>query len=434
MTGDKNKTQNNNPADKNTDQKSETNKDAKPSPVVEKATEKKPVKKTAANKKGGSLLVLILLFIILAALTVGGYFAWQYWNEYSSKQEQRIQALESVTAKQSSQVETLSAQQNEQSQDQGELFNAIKSSQEAIQQRLDSHTQRIRALAGTSRDDWLLAEARYLLRLANQRLLVERGTDGARALLESADNILQSVDDSGVMPVRSAIANEVIALKLAKTVDRQGLYLRLSALKQQIQALPLIPFRTQDNEQSIGTADDTSTTLETNEDNPWYYAIWNSIEHTFGNLDRFVQIRDHDEAPELLISEAQQLQTINHLMLMFEQAQFALLHEEEMIYRNSLEEAINWWTNYYSHYNEYEVLRSEMRELQHVNVIQVLPDISRSSELLTDYIERFHKLNTAEASNTSTAPTPAPEPKTNTEVTTDTIPANADSPVEEPQS
>jgi len=394
MTGDKNKEQDKNSkgeitkgADTHPQTPTSVNETKSDGPKAQSSSEKKP-----AKKKGGSFIIWLVLFIVLAALAVGGYFAWQLWTQYTTAQEQRIQALESATAEQSSEVQTLSSQQNEQSQDQSELLNSIKASQEAIQQRLDSHTQRIRALAGTSRDDWLLAEARYLLRLANQRLLVERGTDGARALLESADTILLSVDDDSVMPVRSAIANEVIALKLAETIDRQGLYLRLSAIKQQIQALPLIPFRP-DNEEPSTSPTGSLQTPES--DRTWYDPVWNSIKSVFGNLDRFIQIRDHDQAPELLISETQQLQTINHLMLMFEQAQFALLHEEEMIYRNSLEEAINGWTNYYSHYNEYEVLRNEMRDLQTANIIQVLPNISRSSELLTDYIERFHKLNTA---------------------------------------
>ena len=41
-----------------------------------------------------------------------------------------------------------------------------------LPQRLDSHNKRLLSLSSTSREDWLLAEAEYLLRLANQRLLM----------------------------------------------------------------------------------------------------------------------------------------------------------------------------------------------------------------------------------------------------------------------
>src|SRR5690606_8016466 len=49
-----------------------------------------------------------------------------------------------------------------------------------LQVTLNGQQERLRALSTTTREDWLLAEAQYLLRLANQRILTER--DGANAL------------------------------------------------------------------------------------------------------------------------------------------------------------------------------------------------------------------------------------------------------------
>ena len=45
------------------------------------------------------------------------------------------------------------------------------------------------------RDDWLLAEAQYLLRMANQRLIMANDVGAAQALLGSADTILLELDD-----------------------------------------------------------------------------------------------------------------------------------------------------------------------------------------------------------------------------------------------
>jgi uroporphyrin-3 C-methyltransferase len=227
----------------------------------------------------------------------------------------------------------------------------------------------------------------------------------------------------------------VIALKLAKTIDRQGLYLELAAIKQQIQVLPLIPFRPNTRETEATATPIQKPSLET----PWYDSVWNSIKNAFGNIDRFVQVRDLDQAPELLFSEKRQLRTINHLTLMLEQAQFALLHEEEMIYRNSLEEAVKWWDNYYSHYSEHEIIRSEIKNLQKETIIQTLPDISRSSELLTDYIERFHKLNNTTLPSTTNSskpqvPTPLDNANTRPNVSPETNPITNEAISQEPQS
>ena len=47
------------------------------------------------------------------------------------------------------------------------------------------------ALVGTTSQDWLMAEVEYLLRLANQRVLMERDPQGAIALLRAADDIVR---------------------------------------------------------------------------------------------------------------------------------------------------------------------------------------------------------------------------------------------------
>ena len=348
-------------------------------------------------------VTLILLLLLMIGLAASAFYGLKFWQSYTATQEQRFAVLESKNSEQLLKINAISQQQSSKSSDQSKFLSTIKKDQDTLQtqinQRLDSHTERLRALAGTSRSDWLLAEARYLLRLASQRLLVENSTVGAQALLQSADDILLSIDDPELLPARSAIAAEMIALRLAKAVDRPGIYLQLSALKSQIQALPLIPFRPQSKFTNIevAIADDVST--------QWYAHILTSLKSVLNELKGFVQIRQHDQAPDLLISEQQQLQIINNLMLMLEQAQYSLLHEEELIYRASLEKAKKWWKSYYSHYSEYEVVNHELNKLLNKDVTQVIPTINRSNKLLTDYIDRFHKLN---GENKSAASKPVP--------------------------
>jgi uncharacterized protein HemX len=73
----------------------------------------------------------------------------------------------------------------------------------------------------------------------------------------------------------------------------------------------------------------------------------------------------------------------------------------------TLEKAKKWWKSYYSHYSEYEVVNHELNKLLNKDVTQVIPIINRSNKLLTDYIDRFHKLNGENKSAVSNAvPTP----------------------------
>jgi len=354
--------------------------------------------------KKGFLFLLLLIFLLIAGLGVGAYFGWQEYQQ----QIERLAALENSTSQQSQNQEKLLSQVNEQQSEwageqQGQL-KALQDAQVILQQRLDSHSARIQGLAGTSRQDWLLAEVRYLLRLANQRLLVEQSTIGAQGLLEAADNILQSIDDNGLLPVRDALAKELIALKIADTVDKEGLYLTISALKEQIQALPLIPFlKEEDNTETITLLDETEANQS---DLKWHQKITVSIKNALANVSNLIQIRKHDTAPELLISEQQQYQVVNHLTLMLEQAQYALLHEKKDIYRDSLSKAEQWWSTYYGHYREHETIKNEITRLKQQAITQTLPDISRSSKLISEYIEQFHQTdrsttvnNTSETNN-----------------------------------
>jgi uroporphyrin-3 C-methyltransferase len=346
-----------------------------------------------------SSIALMIVLLLIIGLAVGAFYGLRFWENHSTQQEQRLLAIESNNNQQLEKINALGQEQANKNAEQADFLNTIKKEQSALQaqinQRLDSHTERLRALAGTSRNDWLLAEARYLLRLASQRLLVENSTVGAQALLQSADDILLSIDDAELLPARSAIAAEMIALRLAKAVDRPGIYLQLSALKDEIQALPLIPNRPKNATPrvEVSIADDAPE--------KWYFQAIQSLKTLFNELKGFVQIRHHDQAPELLISEQQQLQIINNLMLMLEQAQYSLLHEEELIYQASLEKAKQWWKSYYSHYSEYEVINHEINKLLNKEIIQKIPTINRSTKLLTDYIDQFHKLNNESKSTTN---------------------------------
>lgn len=384
----------------------------KPEPAIESTPEDTPSKLEEEKSGGKGFLFLLLIFILLlAVLAAGGYFGWQ---EYQ-KQIARLEVLEGNAAEQMVNQQALTKQLNVEQQQwldeqktlQTEQFQSLQEAQVLLQQRLDSHSARIQGLAGTSRQDWLLAEVRYLLRLANQRLLVEQNTLGAQGLLEAADNILKTIDDNGLLPVRDAVAKELIALKIADTIDKEGLYLKISAVKEQIQTLPLIPFLQEDKTAEAVKIFEENESVDV--ERAWYQVMLDSIKSAFTDMSQLIQIRQHDTAPELLISEQQQYQVVNHLTLMLEQAQYALLHEKKGIYRDSFSKAQEWWSIYYAHYNEYEVVKGELTNLKQQAITQTLPDISRSSRLISEYIEQFHQINSSTTVTTEPEETPVEE-------------------------
>lgn len=372
-------------------------------PAGEHTESRQSSPKSATNRSFSLKFLLLLAVVLLVIIVAGVHLAWQQWQI----QQQRLEVLETEAAKQSSLLRKLSLAQADQLTDHTARLNTLSGNQQQIQQRLDSYASRVRALAGTSRDDWLLAEARYLVRLASQRLLVERSTGRAQALLESADRILQAVEDPGIQSVRDTLANDIIALKLVEPVDRQGLYARLSAVKAQLRSLSFIPMgpgvSAEELPETVGSVARQPSAAGAPEDEPppgvWYQALWQSVKKStktaLGKLSENVRIEYHDSIPEPWLPGEQQARLLNSLLLMVEQAKFAMLHEEAEIYHLSLQQAGDWWQAHFTHYPEYEVIHRELQQLQQATIIQAVPSISGSIAVLTDYIDRFHRLNKA---------------------------------------
>ena len=349
--------------------------------------------------KGTAFLTLALLFVIAA---IGG-LVWYGWVYYLQPQKQRIQLLEESVNRQLELSNHLNNQQqsaNKARTATEKLLDSLNDSQQLVEQRLESHSNRLRDLSGTSRDDWMLAEAKYLLRLASQRLLMERGTVGAQALLKSADEILTAIDDADLFIVRQAVAKDLMALKLAPTVDREGIYLQLAALIDAVEKLPVIPLSSQ--RQLISSAERAESEHIVDNDSEWHSRLWSELRDTFVNLGQFIRIRHHDKPPEPLLSDEHKYYLAHNLRLMLEQSQSALLREQSEVYWQSLEQAKRWLNQYYVHYANKDILVEEINQLQQKQVVQSLPDISGSLEQLTDYIDRYHKLTPEKPANSAT--------------------------------
>ncbi|MDF5295470.1 uroporphyrinogen-III C-methyltransferase, partial [Vibrio parahaemolyticus] len=92
---------------------------------------------------------------------------------------------------------------------------------------------------GRRPNDWLLAEADYLVKLAGRKLFLEHDVESATQLMESADQRIAALNDPSLVKLRKAMANDITKLRTIPLIDRDGLVLRLTALQQQVDKLPL---------------------------------------------------------------------------------------------------------------------------------------------------------------------------------------------------
>src|SRR5690606_13583940 len=109
---------------------------------------------------------------------------------------------------------------------QGQTIQQLEQQLAALQRNVTPQGNRLSQLGNASREDWQLAEADYLLRLANQRLMLEQDSRAALGLLQQVDTIVRDGDLPHLYGVRQQLARDITELKLAENVDREGIYLR----------------------------------------------------------------------------------------------------------------------------------------------------------------------------------------------------------------
>jgi len=356
------------------------------------------------QSRGQPVLMLVLVLIVAAAAGVG-YWLWQQLQQ----RENQVEVLSAQIADARGQIESIQTRIQEQvgqqltanqtraearEQELRQRVAEMEQDQTQLRQQVDGQQQRLASLSTTSREDWLLAEAEYLLKIANQRVLMERSTDNTVALLRSADERLQQASegtgDAELFAIRKALSRDLAALEQVEPLDKEGLYLRLYALADNVGELPRMQLA------EFGQEGDTGSPLAQDAlERGWADRIWQGLRDLVGSLDRFVRI-DDVEAPAkpLVDSYATRLAALN-VELLLEQAQLALLQEEATIYQHSLQQAQELLKNYYVESDQNTRLQSALDELAGVDVAPELPDISASLTLLRDYLRQLHRVQPA---------------------------------------
>ena len=330
---------------------------------------------TASGKRGNGaklgLLALILVVLLAIAVAIAGYLGWQKIQQQQSQLSQ--------VGSNSTTLDQLESKVGELDQNRQQNLRMMRGEFDQYRQSLDNTLDKVlKELAQQQQADpreWLHAEAEYLLRLANQRLQLERDVEGAKALLNAADARLREADNPALVPIRRAIQSELASLDSVPVIDRTGLYLALMAQQEQLARLPL----KQDIEEIAAGEGDTKPT-----------GGWRQQLATLGSeLKDLVTVRRHDQPLEALITPQQESYLRQNVRLLLEQAQLALLKSEPKLYQASLDKAIELVEGYYATDND-GVTNSidRLKSLRGNEVRPELPDISESSQLLKRFIEQ----------------------------------------------
>ncbi|WP_279488508.1 uroporphyrinogen-III C-methyltransferase [Aeromonas veronii] len=289
----------------------------------------KPQPTAAVNgSKSRSGAVLGGVAILLALSLTGGLYLHGHKNAVAQQAE--LAQLKQQLASALSKIDQTSSKDAEQ-------LAALDQTQQRLQGEMQGLQNRVLDLNDKRPNDWMLAESEYLVRMAGRKLWLEHDLVSAITLLGNADEHIAALNDPSLMPIRKALAEDIAKLKGMPRIDREGLTLKLAALSDQIELLPLstvsMPEAKAEPDQAVSTNPDE---WESNLKKNW-------VKFT----ENFVTIRRRDGAVEALLSPQQEIFLRENLKTKLLQAQLSVYREQQALYEDSLDKAQRWLTQYF---------------------------------------------------------------------------------------
>lgn len=323
--------------------------------------------------KGAALATLALL----VALGAAGFSGWQWFNEEARAQRK---APAAPAPDLSAELQPLQQQQQADSQRLQQLerelatlprADALEDTRSALRKMQASQqafTLRFESAFGNTRQDWRLAEAEHLLRMASLRLSALQDLNSARHLIEAADQILMEQDDPAAYAARDTLAKALADIRALPTLDRAGLFMRLGALQGQVGQLEqLLP------------AFDTQVAKDSSID----WSRWLDKASSYIRIDL-----NSDEKIQPLLASQEVTHIRLALGLALEQAQWAALNGEQEVYQQAVQQALALLEHYFAaDHTAASALRSQLQELADAKVSLQMPDINPALVALQAYIQ-----------------------------------------------
>ncbi|NOH69012.1 uroporphyrinogen-III C-methyltransferase [Vibrio rotiferianus] len=317
-------------AEKDTPKKESESSKAESKPA-EPTKQKEPSKGEFEEKQGKRGVKLGTVAIVLS-LIFGGGLTYKMLEQQSEYQTQIAQLQNQLKQAQSAMKQELSQVKQETIEKATTVTHKAEVVLGQQQKSIESLQLAVADVKGRRPNDWLLAEADYLVKLAGRKLFLEHDVESATQLMESADQRIAALNDPSLVGLRKAMANDITKLRVVPLVDRDGLVLRLTALQQQVDKLPLanalLPEAAAVEKQEV--SEDIAN---------WQDNLMTSLKDFSENFITF-RTRDGNVIP--LLSPQQHFYLKENIKAKLETAIKAVYQEQGEIYTTSLETADKW--------------------------------------------------------------------------------------------
>ncbi|MCK8065943.1 MULTISPECIES: uroporphyrinogen-III C-methyltransferase [Vibrio] len=368
-------------AEKSTSQQDAAPKKEQPK-VAECPKTAEPAKVEFEEKQGKRGVKLGTVAIILSII-FGGGLAYKLHQQQADYQAQIAQLKSQLESTQASMKQELSRVQEETIEKATTVTHKAEVVLGQQQKSIESLQLAVADVKGRRPNDWLLAEADYLVKLAGRKLFLEHDVESATQLMESADQRIAALNDPSLVKLRKAMANDITKLRTIPLIDRDGLVLRLTALQQQVDKLPLA-------NALLPEAEAVENTEVSEDIANWQDNLMTSLKDFSENFITF-RTRDGNVIP--LLSPEQHFYLKENIKAKLETAIKAVYQEQGEIYTTSLKTADKWALAFFNQDdNSVKEFNKTVNQLSQQNIQVEYPTKLQSQSQLSDVIrERLRR-------------------------------------------
>lgn len=315
-----------------------------------------------SNRK--AILYFILLLIILL-LSAEGIFFWQEIKAskeiiYGLRDSQKKEILNNTEkfGEIESRLQNLDIQQ----QKQAELLNNFSKPERK------------------TGEDWSLAEVEHLLIIALHQVMIEKNIETAITALQSADDRLKDMDDTGLYQVRQQIGKDINSLKSVHVADISGMAIFLADMIGRVEDMPLKKLSVQGQDEQA----DNNNLSEEQAD--WPGTLKKLIAKIWQDLKSMVVIKHRDQVNQVLLVPEQEYYLYQNLRLELANARYAILRRDTENMLASILLIKEWINTYFDtgHTSTSNLLET-LDQMQKIELSPELPDITSSLETLKAY-------------------------------------------------
>jgi uncharacterized protein HemX/uroporphyrinogen-III synthase len=373
-----------------TEQLTEKTPALEPTPAAVEASQQKP-----AKKRGGVAWLGYIILMLIVGIGAGGWYLLKELRarpelvglQLSSAHEPpqdatpQISALQSEISSLHSQIATL---QSQLATDDSRLERTLSEHDQQFNDRIDAVQAevggailQIRHQLNTTHGDLLIADAEYLLNVANQKLHLVGDIKAVLAAMEAADHRLRESGDPAVYKVREALAEEMAVLRKMNPPDLVGISAKLIALEKKVAGLPLVlPHAGIVKEHEKAKASAVQPPAEPGQEG-------DAVDAAIREFKDLVTVRRTDRPIEALLAPEQAEALRQMLLLKLETSRAALLRNDAQLFKDSLTVAGEWVAEHFeTSAAETRAMQDELAALSGSSLDVSYPDISKSMVML----------------------------------------------------